>query len=151
MFLPSLVDTGVDRYYAAAGAAALKDQVSGGPRNSVTLVDLLGKNYSSSVDASSGLEDFIAELAPAGIAIRDPDGMEVLLSSGVALVSGTVLDLSPATTLRKASFRLSDIVEPGANKASPWVALVPHLLGIHERNHPQIRYLWPDITCGRYS
>lgn len=101
MFRPAIDN--IDSYYAPAGAAGLGAYVAASARRSVRLIDLLGKNYSSSTDASAALTGFIAELAPRGIAIHDPDGMQVLLSSAVTLISGTVLHLSPATVLRKAS------------------------------------------------
>lgn len=65
----------------------------------VTLRDLLGRNYSPTNDAAATLSGFLAELAPAGIAIRDPDNMGVLCTEPIRPQSGMKLLLGPETTL----------------------------------------------------
>lgn len=68
----------------------------------VTLRDLLGRSYAGTKDAAAVLSGFIAELAPAGIAIHDPDNQAVLCEEPIRIETGMKLHLSANSRILKA-------------------------------------------------
>jgi len=81
-------------------AAALVTSMQSYKRYGVTLRALLGGLYDPANDAAATLSGFIAELAPAGITITDPDRLTVLCEEPVRLVDGLKMHLG-GTYFRK--------------------------------------------------
>ena len=90
-------DPGGRQTFAPALISSMRDRRLRG----VTLRDLVGRNYSDRHDAAAVLSGFITELAPAGIAVHDPDDLSLLCEEPIRIQSGLKLHLGLNTTLMR--------------------------------------------------
>lgn len=93
---------GDDPNFRSAYAPALVQSMKARQQEGVTLRALLGAGYTGTRNAASALNTFTAELAPAGIAVTDPDGIRVLCEEPLRLRTGLNLQFRQETQIVKA-------------------------------------------------
>lgn len=67
----------------------------------VSLREILGRQYTPPHDAGATLNEFIPELAAAGIVITDPDNLEMRVTQPIRIQSNLKMHLGPKTTFVK--------------------------------------------------